>query len=251
MSIENTFIRRPAPAGPSLAPVLGRSVLRCVRDASKIADCPAPMFQGGRALRSSSRTPPTEVERCAGIPCPCHGIFPVTKSGLKQRWGGRPTQDASRLCGGPILADDATLRRLLAGIGRGEADQLAELYDLTSPKLYGLILRIQRDRALAEDVLQDVYMRIWQAAGTYGRTPAGRCPGCRDRTQPRHRQRAPESRGSGAGTGERRGLGGTADRPARRGGRVPEPRCPRGLPRPARPAPQGLRGAGVLRGSLA
>ncbi|MCJ2072235.1 sigma-70 family RNA polymerase sigma factor [Methylobacterium sp. J-030] len=65
------------------------------------------------------------------------------------------------------MADDATLRRLLAGIGRGEADRLAELYDLTSPKLYGLILRIQRDRSLAEDVLQDVYMRIWQAAGAY------------------------------------------------------------------------------------
>lgn len=65
------------------------------------------------------------------------------------------------------MADDATLRRLLAGIARGEADRLAELYDLTSPKLYGLILRIQRDRSLAEDVLQDVYMRIWQAAGAY------------------------------------------------------------------------------------
>ena len=65
------------------------------------------------------------------------------------------------------MADDATLRRLLAGIARAEADRLAELYDLTSPKLYGLILRIQRDRALAEDVLQDVYMRVWQAAGSY------------------------------------------------------------------------------------
>ncbi|MEE7504755.1 RNA polymerase sigma factor [Methylobacterium mesophilicum] len=65
------------------------------------------------------------------------------------------------------MADDATLRRLLAGIARGEANRLADLYDLTSPKLYGLILRIQRDRGLAEDVLQDVYMRIWQAAGSY------------------------------------------------------------------------------------
>ncbi len=65
------------------------------------------------------------------------------------------------------MADDAELRRLLAGIARGEADRLADLYDRTSPKLYGLILRIQRDRSLAEDVLQDVYMRIWQAAGSY------------------------------------------------------------------------------------
>jgi RNA polymerase sigma factor (sigma-70 family) len=65
------------------------------------------------------------------------------------------------------LADDATLRRQLAGIARGEADELAALYDLTAAKLYGLILRIQRDRYLAEDVLQDVYLRVWQAAASY------------------------------------------------------------------------------------
>ena len=68
---------------------------------------------------------------------------------------------------GPRSADDARLRRLLDGIGRGEAAMLAQLYDLTSPKLFGLILRIQRDRSLAEDVLQDVYLRVWQAAGSY------------------------------------------------------------------------------------
>lgn len=68
---------------------------------------------------------------------------------------------------GSRSADDARLRQLLAGIGRGEASMLAELYDLTSPKLFGLILRIQRDRSLAEDVLQDVYLRVWQAAGSY------------------------------------------------------------------------------------
>jgi RNA polymerase sigma-70 factor (ECF subfamily) len=64
-------------------------------------------------------------------------------------------------------AGDDRLRRLLSRIGRGESPALAELYDLTSPKLFGVILRIQRDRSLAEDVLQDVYLRIWQAAGRY------------------------------------------------------------------------------------
>jgi len=76
-------------------------------------------------------------------------------------------EKAPRILWGAILGNDATLRRLLADIARGEAHRLADLYDLTSPKLYGLILRIQRDRGLAEDVLQDVYMRIWQAAGAY------------------------------------------------------------------------------------
>lgn len=65
------------------------------------------------------------------------------------------------------MVDDASQQRLLTRIARSEASALAELYDLTSPKLFGVILRIQRDRSLAEDVLQDAYLRIWQAAGTY------------------------------------------------------------------------------------
>ena len=68
------------------------------------------------------------------------------------------------------LADDDALRRLLAEAGRGDAAALAQLYDLTSPKLFGVILRIQRDRGLAEDVLQDAYLRVWQAAGSYDPT---------------------------------------------------------------------------------
>lgn len=65
------------------------------------------------------------------------------------------------------MADDDALRGLLAEVGRGDAAALAQLYDLTSPKLFGVILRIQRDRSLAEDVLQDTYLRVWQASGSY------------------------------------------------------------------------------------
>lgn len=63
--------------------------------------------------------------------------------------------------------DDATLRRLLSEIAARDEAALRALYDLTAPKLFGIILRIQRDRSLAEDVLQDVYLKVWQAAGSY------------------------------------------------------------------------------------
>lgn len=66
-----------------------------------------------------------------------------------------------------MVTDDAALRRLLAEIARGERRAVDALYERTAAKLFGLILRIQRDRSLAEDVLQDVYLRIWQAAGSY------------------------------------------------------------------------------------
>lgn len=65
------------------------------------------------------------------------------------------------------MIDDDALRGLLAEVSRGDAAALGHLYDLTSAKLFGVILRIQRDRSLAEDILHDVYLRIWQGAGSY------------------------------------------------------------------------------------
>lgn len=36
------------------------------------------------------------------------------------------------------------------------------LYSATSAKLFGIVLRVLKDRAAAEEVLQDVYLRLWQ-----------------------------------------------------------------------------------------
>lgn len=48
-------------------------------------------------------------------------------------------------------------------------DRLAfrELYQRTSAKLFGVTLRILKDRADAEEALQEVYVKIWQRAGRY------------------------------------------------------------------------------------
>ncbi len=63
--------------------------------------------------------------------------------------------------------DPEELARLLAGAGRGERAAFRALYDRTAPKLLGVVLRIIRDRAVAEDVVQDAYLRIWQNAASY------------------------------------------------------------------------------------
>lgn len=62
------------------------------------------------------------------------------------------------------------LASLLAACGRRERPGFEALYRLTSAKLFGIVLRIVRDRQAAEDVLQDVYLRIWQSAGSYAPT---------------------------------------------------------------------------------
>lgn len=56
------------------------------------------------------------------------------------------------------------LAALLARAGVGDRSAFAVLYDRTCAHLLGVVLRIQRDRALAEDILQEVYVNVWRAA---------------------------------------------------------------------------------------
>jgi RNA polymerase sigma factor (sigma-70 family) len=59
------------------------------------------------------------------------------------------------------------LARLLARAGVGDRAAFATLYERTSAHLLGVVLRIQRDRAQAEDILQEVYVNIWRAAQSF------------------------------------------------------------------------------------
>lgn len=59
------------------------------------------------------------------------------------------------------------LARLLVAIADGDRAAFRRLYEATAPKLFGVVLRIIRTRAEAEDVLQDVYLKIWTKAGSY------------------------------------------------------------------------------------
>ncbi len=52
----------------------------------------------------------------------------------------------------------------------GDESALAALYDRYASILFGLLLRILHDRAEAEDVLQDVFWRVWQQAANYDET---------------------------------------------------------------------------------
>jgi RNA polymerase sigma-70 factor (ECF subfamily) len=56
---------------------------------------------------------------------------------------------------------------LIEGIATRDASAVADLYDRHSRLLYGLILRILRDRSEAEEVLQEVFVAVWNRADTY------------------------------------------------------------------------------------
>ena len=60
--------------------------------------------------------------------------------------------------------DESALPELLAAASRGDRDRFRSLYDATAPKLFALVLRITRNRAIAEEVLQETYVKVWQHA---------------------------------------------------------------------------------------
>ena len=56
------------------------------------------------------------------------------------------------------------LSQLLARAGLGDRAAFATLYERTSSHLFAVVLRINRDRAQAEDILQEVYVNVWRSA---------------------------------------------------------------------------------------
>lgn len=71
----------------------------------------------------------------------------------------------------PTSAEDqARLAELLARVAQGNQRALADLYDQTSPILYGLLLRMLRVPERAQEALQDCYVRVWQRAETFDST---------------------------------------------------------------------------------
>jgi RNA polymerase sigma-70 factor (ECF subfamily) len=55
----------------------------------------------------------------------------------------------------------------LAACGRGERRALHDLYVQESPRLLGVAKRLVRDKALAEDIVHDAFLKIWAGAGRF------------------------------------------------------------------------------------
>ena len=66
-----------------------------------------------------------------------------------------------------VEPDNAELETLLAGCAAKDAAALESLYTRVAPILLAVRMRMLRRRELAEDVLQDVFVKVWQQAGQY------------------------------------------------------------------------------------
>ena len=61
----------------------------------------------------------------------------------------------------------ADVEALLARCALGERAALDALYDAVSAKLFGICLRVLRERSAAEDVLQEVFVKVWHSSDRY------------------------------------------------------------------------------------
>jgi len=59
------------------------------------------------------------------------------------------------------------LQQLLARVALGDRVAFRQLYDATAPSLFGVALRIVRQRDRAEEVLQDAFVNAWNRAAGY------------------------------------------------------------------------------------
>ncbi|MDQ1752897.1 MAG: polymerase sigma-70 factor, subfamily [Pseudonocardiales bacterium] len=59
------------------------------------------------------------------------------------------------------------LTDLLVASARGDEQAFATLYDQTSSRVYGMVLRVIRDAAQAAEVTQDVYLEVWRQAARF------------------------------------------------------------------------------------
>jgi RNA polymerase sigma-70 factor, ECF subfamily len=65
------------------------------------------------------------------------------------------------------MAGSTDISELLARVALKDRAAFGTLYGQTSSKLFGIALRLTRNRAEAEDVLQETFVKIWQHAGQY------------------------------------------------------------------------------------
>jgi RNA polymerase sigma-70 factor, ECF subfamily len=94
---------------------------------------------------------------------------------------------------------------LVAAMERRDADALGALYDRYAARLLGLAYRILGETGEAEEVVQEVFLHAWRAAGTFdptrGSVPAWLLVATRSRAIDRLRTRRPVAAASAEGRG--------------------------------------------------
>ena len=71
---------------------------------------------------------------------------------------------------GDERVDVDPLLALIERVGRGEQAAFSDLYDATASLVHGIVLKVVRDPAQAEEVVQEVFVELWRVAPRYDST---------------------------------------------------------------------------------
>jgi RNA polymerase sigma-70 factor (ECF subfamily) len=75
--------------------------------------------------------------------------------------------DNLKTSGRPMGGTAGELATLIAAVADGDQGAFERLYAATRAKLYGVVLRILRRADLAEEVIQEAYLKVWRNAREY------------------------------------------------------------------------------------
>ncbi len=78
-----------------------------------------------------------------------------------------PSTPVADTAPGTAADPDAELRALIERVAQRDEAALRTLYERTSPRLFGLAMRVLRQRDTAEDVLQETFLTVWRVAVDY------------------------------------------------------------------------------------
>ncbi|MEV0077424.1 ECF RNA polymerase sigma factor SigK [Nocardia neocaledoniensis] len=87
----------------------------------------------------------------------------------------RPVSDPAPACPAVAKPDHAVQARLITlldEVAAGDRRAFAEFYRATSPRVFGLALRVVRNHGAAEDIAQEVFLQVWSLAGEYDASKA-------------------------------------------------------------------------------
>lgn len=63
--------------------------------------------------------------------------------------------------------EHARLDALVAGVARGDQRAFSQLYDALSPLAFGVVIQVVGNSSLAEEVLQEVFVEVWNKADNF------------------------------------------------------------------------------------
>ncbi len=73
---------------------------------------------------------------------------------------------AGFVCNPPLMVDDPNheLEGLILACGRGNRSAFKALYEATSPRFFGAARKLLKDHGLAQDAVQEGFLKIWHNA---------------------------------------------------------------------------------------